>query len=151
MSKTLTELPVQFLFRLIGEAAVAGDQRAKVSGPMGGRYMSTSTKGGPLEGPRIKGQMLQGFAWGPHRMAEGAGYGHMHYDVKVLLLTEDGYRILMRYRGTNSPAYADGSWRTGVVFEAEKGPYEWLNALQGIGIGRKLGDAVEYMIYAVTA
>jgi hypothetical protein len=150
MNERFTRLPVQFLFRLIGEAAVS-DQRAKISGPMGGRYMSTSSEGGRLEGPGIAGEMLRGFAWAPHRMRDGKDFGHMHYDVKVLLLTDDGYRILMRYRGTNSPTYADGSWRTGVVFEAEKGPYEWLNAVQAIGVGRKQGTAVNYMIYAVAA
>src|ERR1700712_3135195 len=150
MSDKLTRLPVQFLFHMVGIAAVS-DQRAKVSGPMGGRYMSTSTKGGPLEGPGITGEMLQGFAWGPHRMKDGKDFGHMHYDVKILLRTDDGHCILMRYRGVNSPTYADGSWRTGVVFEAESGPYEWLNAVQAIGVGRKDGDAVDYMIYAVTA
>jgi hypothetical protein len=149
MDEKFTNLPVRFLFRMIGSAAVS-DQRAKVTGPMGGRYMSTSTKGGPLEGPGIRGELLQGFAWGPHRMRE-ANFGHMHYDVRVLLRTDDGHRILMRYRGTNSPTYADGSWRTGVVFEAEKGPYEWLNAVQAIGVGRKDGDDVDYMIYAVAA
>jgi hypothetical protein len=150
MNDKLTDLPVRWLFHLVGDSAVS-DQRAKVSGPMGGRYMSTSTAGGRLEGPGISGQMLQGFAWGPHRMSGTDGFRHMQYDVRVLLRTDDGHNILMRYRGTNSPTYADGSWRTGVVFEAEDGPYAWLNEVQAIGVGRKLGDAVEYMIYAVTA
>lgn len=146
MSDKLTSMPGEFLFRIVGEAAVG--ERLKVNGPMGGRYFSTSSEGGRIEGPGISGQMLKGFAWAPHRMRT-TDFGHLHYDVKVLLLTDDGHRIRMSYRGTNSPTYSDGSWRTGVLFEAEKGPYEWLNREVAIGIGRKVGDAVEYMIYAV--
>jgi hypothetical protein len=148
MNDKLSALPVEFLFRMIGSAAVG--ERAQINGPLGGRYISTATGGGIIDGPRIRGELLQGFAWGPHRM-RSTDYGHMHYDVRVLLRTHDAQHILMRYRGTNSPTYADGSWRTGIVFEAENGPYGWLNAIQAIGVGRKVGGDVEYLVYALTA
>lgn len=146
MTDKPASLPGEFLFRIQGDAAVG--ERLQVTGPMGGRYFSTSSEGGVVEGPRIRGRMLKGFAWSPHRMRE-SNFGHLHYDVRVLLLTDDGHRIRMIYRGTNSPTYADGSWRTGAVFEAENGPYGWLNAEVAVGYGRKVGDAVEYMMYAL--
>jgi hypothetical protein len=147
MSKPLDRLGVTFLFRMIGSAAVG--ERIKIAGPLGGRYMTTATDAGTFEGPRLKGEMLAGFAWSPHRMPAGGGHGFMQYDVKLLLRTHDGHRILIRYRGVNSPAYADGSWRTAPVFEAEVGPYDWLNGVQAIAVGRIVGADVEYDVYAV--
>jgi hypothetical protein len=148
MSEKLSKLPATFLFRMIGSAAVG--ERHQIVGPLGGRYMSTATAGGRFEGPGLKGDLLDGYAWGPHRMA-GEHHRHMQYDVRVLLRTDEGRRILMRYRGVNSPTYADGSWRIGPVFEAERGPHAWLNGVQGVGVGRKVGPDVEYLIYALNA
>lgn len=142
-------LPIEFLFHMIGDDAVG--ERNKFDGPMGGRYMSTPTGGGTLEGPRIRGTLVQGFSWAPHRMKRGMDYGHLQYDARVLIQTEDGHRILGRWHGTNSPTYADGSWRVGAVFEAENGPYAWLNGVVAIGVGRKDGPNVDYRFYAVTA
>ena len=148
MSETMKTLPIEFLYRMVGSGAVG--ERAQINGPLGGRYMSTAKEGGRIEGPRIQGDLLEGFAWGPHRM-RSTDYGHMHYDVRFLLRTDDGYRVLIRYRGTNSPAYPDGSWRGGLVFEAEDGPYAWLNSVQAIGVGRQVGEDIELMVYALTA
>jgi hypothetical protein len=147
MGERLQRLGATFLFRMTGSAAVG--ERVKIAGPLGGRYMSTAG-GGRFEGPRLRGEMLEGFAWAPHRMRLG-DHGLMHYDVRLLLRTDDGYRILIRYRGVNSPTYADGSWRTAPVFEVERGPHEWLNGVQGAAYGRIVGQDVEYDVYAVDA
>lgn len=146
MTGILDAVPVDFLFHMVGEDAVG--ERNRFEGPMGGRYMSTPTGGGRFEGPRIKGELLQGFSWGPHRM-KGSDYGHLLYDARVLLLTDDGHRILARWHGANSPRYSDGSWRVGAVFEAEDGRHAWLNEVVAIGVGRKVGADVDYMFYAV--
>lgn len=148
MSETTEKLPVQFLYSMILSAAVG--ERAQINGPIGGRYMSTAQGGGRIEGPRVRGEVLQGFVWGPHKM-RGTDYSHMHYDVRVLVRTDDGHCVLVRYRGTNSPAYPDGSWRVGIVFEAEDGPHGWLNSVQAIGVGRKVGEDIEMMVYALTS
>lgn len=148
MTSKSDALPVTFLFRMDGHDAVG--ERLKVTGPMGGRYFSTPTEGGAIEGPRIRGALLKGYSWAAHRM-KGADFGYMHYNVRVLIVTDDGHRIVMRYRGVNSPAHADGSWRTGIVFEAEDGPYAWLNDVVAIGVGRKVGADVEYKVYALDA
>lgn len=148
MSDTRGKLAVEFLYRMVGSGAVG--ERAQINGPLGGRYMSTAKGGGRIEGPRLKGDLVEGFVWGPHRM-RGNDYSHMHYDVRMLLRTDDGSRVLIRYRGTNSPAYPDGSWRIAPVFEAEDGPYAWLNSVQAMGVGRKVGEDIELMVYAVKA
>jgi hypothetical protein len=147
MNGSLQNVHGELLFRMVASAAVG--ERLKVSGPIGGRYFSTATGGGRFEGPRLQGRLLEGFAWAPHRTRTGDA-AHMHYDVRVLLLTDDGFRIVMRYRGVNSPAYPHRSWRTAPVFEAEHGPYAWLNAIQAIGLGRVTGSDVEYEIYQLT-
>jgi hypothetical protein len=148
MSDKVSILPAQFVFRMVGSAALG--ERVQTVGPLGGRYMSTATGGGRFEGPSLRGELLEGFAWGPHRM-RGSDYGHMHYDVRVLLKTDDGHHILMRYRGVNSPTYGHRNWRIAPVFEAECGPYSWLDRVQGVGLGRVVGSDVEYMIYALSA
>lgn len=102
--------------------------------------------GGRFDGPRLRGQLpASGGDWST-RGAAGS-----QLDVRLLLQTDDGVSILMRYQGKASQR-EDGTMRIEVSgsFQAPGGDYDWLNAIQTFGLGTPTAQGVHYQFYRFT-
>jgi len=116
-------------------------------------------KGGDVDGPRLRGELLPGGGdWATMR-PDGA----VQLDVRATLKTDDGALIYAYYSGI----IGDAMKTAGRVFSGEEVPlrdyyfysnplfqtgaekYEWLNRVVAIGRGKVAAGAVEYRVWAV--
>ena len=125
-----------------------------------GVRMIYNASGGEFEGDRLKGVVLPG--GGEWFLQEEGGMGQP--DVRLLLKTEDGAHIYLRYTGildfnetamdaiTNgrSTNFGDNLFLTQVRFECADENYAWLTKTIAVGEGRMHPDCVEYAIYQVS-
>ena len=116
--------------------------------------------GGEFEGDRLRGKVLPG--GGEWFLQNDEGFGQP--DVRLLLQTDDGAHIYLRYTGVldfneeamtavtegRSTNFGDNQFLTHVRFESSDPGYEWLAKTIGVGEGRMHPDCVEYAIYEVT-
>jgi hypothetical protein len=116
---------------------------AKLDGTSLGDRSVYDVVGGTFEGPRLRGQLLPSGGDWTTRSAAGS-----QLDVRLLLHTDDGATILLRYQGKASQR-DDGSMRIEVVgsFEAAPGAYAWLDSIHTFGLGTPLQDGVRYQFY----
>lgn len=77
--------------------------------------------------------------------ADGTG----HVDARWLLQTDDGALIMVRYGGRLTYTDDGASVITTPTFETNDPRYRWLNAVQAIGKGRRVGKELVYELYAV--
>ena len=115
--------------------------------------------GGEFEGDRLSGDVLPG--GGEWFLQNDEGLGQP--DVRLLLQTQDGAHIYLRYSGvldfneTVAAAIAEGRstqfgenlFLTQVRFECSDPRYAWLSKTIAVGEGRMHPDCVEYAIYEV--
>lgn len=138
----LESLPVEFLFHM----DVSASELTRVSpGPHGDRLIM-GVDDGRFEGPRLNGRFVAGpgSEWATLR-ADGS----LRVDVRLVLETDDGARILMTYGGVGVPGEAGLALRTAPVFETGDPRYAWLHHVQAIGIGAPGGRGVTYDVYRV--
>lgn len=115
-----------------------------MNGPQGSRVVVTVT-GGSFEGPRLRGTVdNSGGDWVTLRPD-----GSIKLDVRIMLRTEDGADIFMRYEGIG--VRGDGPLKvvTAPLFETGDDRYAWLNNIQAISRGVSTGDQVTYEVFAV--
>jgi hypothetical protein len=117
-------------------------------------------KGGWFEGPKVKGDILQGtgdwFILRPGGVAEG--------DVRDTYRTHDGHIIYVSYRGIlNIPAEiverlhrgedvdpAEYYLRGQPMFETAVGtPYSWLNDIIAVSVGKQEALGITYDVYQI--
>ena len=112
--------------------------------PVGTRQIFAVT-GGSFEGERLRGEI--GTPGGEWLLDAGDGFGQV--DVRLLLHTDDGAPIYMRYSGLmdfnevvqgklaagQSTEFGDNHFLTHVRFECADERYAWLNATQIVGKG----------------
>ena len=124
--------------------------------PIGTRRIFNAT-GGSFEGERLKGEVLPG--GGEWFLDAGEGFGQV--DVRLLLRTDDGAPIYLRYGGImdfneavgaklaagQSTDYGDNKFLTHVRMECADPKYAWLATTRAVGEGRMHPDCVEYAIY----
>lgn len=126
-----------------------------------GRRNIVRVKGGWFEGPRLKGEILQGtgdwFVVRPSGVAEG--------DVRDTYRTHDGHVIYVSYRGIIDmpPAIWEQLGRDEDVdparyylrgqpmFETaeEDNPYSWLNRIIAVSVGKQEKLGVTYDVYQI--
>lgn len=114
------------------------------NGPQGTRVIVTVT-GGSFDGPRLRGTVdNSGGDWVSLR-ADGS----IKLDVRVMLKTDDGADIFMRYEGTG--VRVDGQLRlaTAPLFETGDERYAWLNNTQAVATGSSGNNVVTYDVFAV--
>jgi len=106
--------------------------------PLGDRRI-VDVRGGRFEGPQLRGRVLpSGGDW----VLSTASVTQM--DVRLVLQTDDGVNLLLRYVGRTT--IVDGQPRIRVcgTFEAPEGRYGWLNGVVGFALGTPTADGVRY-------
>lgn len=116
-------------------------------------------KGGSIEGPRVKGQMLPGGGdWALIR-PDGA----VQLDIRASVQTDDGALIYATYGGliVAEPAVfgrllqgedvplAEYYFYVNPMFQTGAPQYAWLNKLIALGRGRVVPGGVEYRVWSV--
>lgn len=127
--------------------------------PAGGRKLVT-VSGGAFTGERLHGKILPagGADWALTR-----NDGSLLLDVRLVLETDDGARILMMYRGLrHGPVEvltrlgrgdpvdpAEYYFRIAPHFETAAPAYGWLNNILCIGIGERLARGPRYTVFEI--
>ena len=131
------------------------------AGPVGQRVLFRAAKGS-FEGPRLRGEVLQGGGdWALFRAA-----GAMTLDVRLSLRTHDGELIYMTYGGRwvtpqalravlavfvrrSLVVPAGFFFCSNPLFETGSQTYAWLNDIVCVGKGYLVEGAVAYKIFEV--
>jgi hypothetical protein len=137
----LGEFLVEFLFSLTLKGAASAEHDFET--PWGRRRAGRSL-GGAFEGPRLKGEVVEGLAndWG----AVSADRRFTGLDAQIVLRTDDGVAILSNFHGRRDEG---GTIRISPLFEVDDGPYGWLNQIQAIGLGGPVGNDLRFDVYAL--
>lgn len=126
--------------------------------PFGDR-MAAHIPSGQFEGPRLRGRVLPSSGDWPLSAPNGA----IRIDARVTLETDDGALIYMSYRGVRHASLdvlariqrgedidpSEYYFRTAAMFETAAAPYDWLNFIVAIGLGRRAGNGIIYDVRAV--
>ncbi len=126
--------------------------------PSGNRQVFV-VKGGTVEGPRIKGEILPGGGdWATLR-PDGA----VQLDVRATLKTDDGalvyshysgliiatMQVLGRIYGGEDVSLDEYYFYTNPLFQTGAEKYAWLNQVVAVGRGRVIPNGVEYRVWAL--
>jgi hypothetical protein len=154
-TQPLSELKTEFLF----EVSVDLEEAQPIGLTPHGNRQIVYVKGGTVEGPKIKGEVLPGggdwFLIRPDGAAE--------LDVRATLRTDDGHLIYSYYHGIidASPEVfmravggqavdpSEYYFRTTPFYETGSEKYGWLNRIVAVGVGRIAAHWVGYSVYAV--
>ncbi len=127
--------------------------------PQGNRRIAY-IKGGTIEGPKLKGEILPGGGDWVLVRPDGA----RRLDVRTTVRTDDGHLIYVSYRGImHGPAEvmerlrqgerdmdpSEYYFRTTPVFETGSEKYGWLNRIVAVGVGRRTETGVSYTVYEI--
>lgn len=75
--------------------------------------------------------------------------GHGHVDARLVMRTDDGATILVRYGGRLTYTPEGANVVTAPTFETNDDRYRWLNHVQAIAKGQRDGLDLVYELYAV--
>jgi hypothetical protein len=115
-----------------------------------GQRLILPVAGGDFSGDRLRGTVLPdgGADWLLVR-ADGS----FQQDVRMLLRTDDGALIGMRYSGVrHGPPDVSPSehyLRTAPFFETGAPPYAWINNIVAVGVGTRLSNGAEYTVHEI--
>lgn len=151
----MADLKTEFLC----EVSVDLEEPQNVGATPHGNRQIYYVKGGTVEGPKIRGEVLPGGGDWLLLRPDGAG----ELDVRGTFRTDDGHLIYTYYRGIlNMPAdvmqralqgeTVDPSeyyFRIAPVYETASEKYDWLNRIVAIGVGQFKPGWVGYSIYQV--
>ena len=126
--------------------------------PLGTRQIFI-VKGGAVEGPKLRGEILPGGGdWATVR-ADGA----VHLDVRATMRTHDGALVYATYGGliiaspevfarllrAEDVPLGEYYFYINPMFQTGAEQYAWLYRVIGIGRGKVVPGAVEYRVWAV--
>ena len=139
------EAPAAPSFEYLGTLrAETGARTVVENGPQGTRTI-VQIVSGRFEGPRIKASVQTPSGdWITNR-ADGS----YRLDVRLTLKTDDGALLLVTYNGVGHTTEAGASLRAAPLFETGDSRYVWLTRLQAIAVGKRVGTALTYDIYAL--
>ena len=126
--------------------------------PLGLRHIDMLGPGS-FEGPRLKGEVLPGGMDQKTFRSDGA----MTPDVRMVLRTDDGALIYCTYSGVRygppevMRRIAEGEQvdpseyylRNTPRFETAAAPYDWLNRIVAVGVGRRMPDHATYDVFEI--
>lgn len=138
-SPVAEKLESELLFDIVFERGPA----TNVGSP-GGNRVVVPVSTGTFEGPKLKGTVIAPSGDAITIRQDGSSV----LDLRLLLQTDDGQKILMSCRGL---AYAgpDGTLfaRLQPLFETGSEKYAWLNKVVAVGVFRHVPGKVAYRIY----
>jgi len=116
-------------------------------------------KGGTVDGPKLKGELLPGGGDWALLRPDGA----VQLDVRATIRTEDGALIYGYYSGLIIASMAiygrifggedvplsEYYFYTNPMFQTAAPQYEWLNKVVAIGRGKVIPNGVEYRVWAL--
>ena len=128
------------------------------AGPRGPRRM-VSILSGPLEGPRIKGEILPGgIDWQLVR-SDGVTEIEAHYTLKtddgvLIRVINKGFRhgppeVMQRLAIGEAVDPSEYYFRAAPTFDAPSGRYGWLNSSLFISTGERYPDAVVLRVFKI--
>ncbi len=140
-SPAAEKLESELLFDIVFERG----QATSVGSP-GGNRVVVSVSTGTFEGPKLKGTVIAPSGDAITIRQDGSSV----LDLRLLLQTEDGQKILMTCRGI---AYAgpDGTLfaRLQPLFETGSEKYAWLNKVVAVGVFHRVPGKVSYRVYQI--
>jgi hypothetical protein len=140
-SPAAEKLESELLFDIVFERGPA----TNVGSP-GGNRVVVPVSTGTFEGPKLKGTVIAPSGDAITIRQDGSSV----LDLRLLLQTDDGQKILMTCRGI---AYAgpDGTLfaRIQPLFETGAERYSWLNKVVAVGVFRRVPGKVAYRIYRI--
>ena len=135
-----SSLPVEHLYKITLET---GGVPVMIPAAPQGTRMLVEVTGGKFEGPKLNGTVVApGGDWVTQR-ADGS----IKLDVRLVLQTDDGAKILVTYNGIGTVVDGQLKARCAPLFETGDERYAWLNSIQAVGIGGVDGTTVVYDIY----
>ena len=135
------KLQAEVLFDLVFERGTA----TNVGSP-GGNKVVVPVSTGTFEGPKLKGTVIAPSGDSITVRQDGSSV----LDLRLLLQTDDGEKILMTCRGIAYTA-PDGTRfaRLQPLFETGADKYAWLNKVVAVGVYRLVPGKIAYRIYRV--
>ncbi len=147
---------LEFLFSYTAE--LEDPQQMVGGGPFGQRMIAHVT-GGEVDGPRLKGEVLDG--GGDWALIDE--HSTLRLDARITLRSHDGAHIFVSYRGVIAPLDAetltkvytstlepgDIYYRTAPIFETGDERYAWLNTTVAVAVGHLAPDRVSYDVFGV--
>src|SRR5512139_2122524 len=113
------------------------------NGPHGTKAIAIVT-GGSFEGPKLRGTVDDsGGDWVTMRSD-----GSFKLDVRILLRTDDGADVFMRYEGIGVRGAGQLDLVTAPMFETGDERYAWLNNVQAISTGVSKDGVVRYDVFS---
>ena len=114
---------------------------------------------GTVSGPRLNGTVMPGGADALLTRKDGS----LTPDVRLVIRTHDDGLIFVQYKGIRHgkpdtmARIAAGEnvdpkeyyLRNALFFETSSGPYDWLNHIVAIGVGRREPDCAVYDVYEI--
>ncbi|MDP2948008.1 MAG: DUF3237 domain-containing protein [Chloroflexota bacterium] len=151
----MSEVETEFLF----ETDIELEPPQMIGQTPQGNRMIFYVKGGSFQGPKLKGEVLPG--GGDWFLMRPDGVGEL--DVRGTFRTDDGALVYVTYRGIlHAPpqvmARAQAGekvdpgeyyFRTAPLFQTASEKYDWLNRIQGVGVGWFGRNRVGYRVYAI--
>jgi hypothetical protein len=133
---------LEYLFTLT--ANLRENSPVLTGGPQGNRVVVTVV-GGTFEGPKMRGTVdNSGGDWVTLRADLS-----IKLDVRIMLKTDDGADIFMRYEGVGVREDGKLKLATSPLFETGDERYAWLNNTQAIATGTSEAGVVRYEVFAV--
>jgi hypothetical protein len=131
----------ELLFDLVFERG----QATSVGSP-GGNRVVVPVSTGIFEGPKLKGTVIAPSGDAITIRQDGSSV----LDLRLLLQTDDGQKILMTCRGLAYPN-PDGTLfaRLQPLFETGAEKYAWLNKVVAIGVFHQVPGKVSYRVYQI--
>lgn len=110
--------------------------------PAFGERVIFGVRGGHFDGPQLRGQVLR---WGGDSVTRGADATLL--DVRLLLETDDGVPLQLRYQGRASQHNGQPRIEISGCFDAPAGAYGWLNDILVFGLGAQTASGVRYQLF----
>ncbi|HET8883710.1 MAG TPA: DUF3237 domain-containing protein [Solimonas sp.] len=121
---------------------IAVEQLHSIAGTPSGDRQIFGVRGGHFEGARLRGQVS---AWGGDCVTRTANGSLL--DVRLLLETDDGVPLHLRYEGRAGQRDGAARIEIGGRFDAPAGRYGWLNDILVFGLGAQIGGGVRYELF----
>ncbi|MBP0590425.1 DUF3237 domain-containing protein [Paraburkholderia sp. LEh10] len=129
----------------LGALSIELDRRIEIGPTPAGARNFAVIAGGTLKGPAINAKILPGGSDSLVRGSDGSG----RPDCRLILETDDGAIILVRYQGIRFVEGDQDYWRCLPLFETASDKYGWMNRIICVSLGRMDDGVIVYDIFQI--